>query len=246
MLGILRGSLVTACGDIVGDSSPDAKTKLRRTINEEGPGFCQFRDWAFLHTTVTFTLSRGVEEYSGDGKLPLGLQRLLACKVKDSNDGYSPIEEKALSWYEAVEDPEFQGTPYALILRGLDSNGYPRGRFYYSPDNTYTFEGDCALNWTDVSEESSGDATRIVITLDCYSAFKYWVSKAYAVVQGDAGLVALCDKQLWGDPTRRIPGLMDLLGSKQRGARKKRGFKPSGAYKAENRYRDSDYGLQIS
>jgi len=244
MLGILRGLLVTACNHIVGDFGSDAKAKLRRIINEEGRSFSQLRDWAFLHTVATFTLTDGTNEYSGSGYLPQGLQRMLAIKLKDSNDNYAPIDEKSLGWYANVEDPDFEGTPFAVVLRGLDSNGYPIARFYYTPDATYTFEADCTVDFTDVDESSSGDATRILITQDCLPAFKYWVAKAYAIGQGDPDVISNCDRQLYGNPAQRIPGLLDILFSKQRGATKRRSIKPSGAYKGENKWTVSDYGLR--
>ena len=244
MLGILRGSLVTSCCGIIGDFSADAKVKLRRIINEEGRSFSQLRDWAFLHTVATFNLADGTNEYSGSGYLPQGMQRMLAIKLKDSNNNYAPIDEKSLDWYSKIEDPTYEGTPYAIVLRGLDSSGYPIARFYFTPDATYTFEVDCTVDWTDVDETSTGDATRLIVTQDCLPAFKYWVSKAYAVGQGDGEVADRCDKQLYGNPMLRIPGLLDALFSKQRGVQKHRGVKPSSAYKDENRLTARDYGLR--
>lgn len=242
MLGIIRGTLVTACQSLVGDFSDDAKTKLRRVINEEAPGFCQIYDWAFLHSVVTFTLSDGTTEYTGSGYLPQSFQRFGAIKLKDSNNDYTPIKEKSISWYADIEDPAYEGTPDAVILRGLDSNGYPRTFFYYTPDRTYTFEADIDLKWTDVAETSAGDSTRCVITEDCLTAFKYWITRAYAITQGDDALVARCLEMLFGNKAMRIPGLLDNLTSKQRGANKQRSIRPDGSYKNENWSTSSDYG----
>lgn len=245
MLGILRGSLVTQICSIAGDFSTDAKTKIRRKINEQGPPFCQLRDWPFLHTTVTFNITDGTYEYAGSGYLPQGFQRFLALKLKDSNNDYVPIDEKPLSWYDDIQDPAFEGQPYAVVLRGLDSSGYPKAFFYYCPDATYTFEADCTLNFTDVDESSSGDTTRVIITADCYAAFSHFVAMAYAVEQGDDGLIARCERILYGDRIQRIPGLLGVLFSKQRGSGKKRQATPDSSYKQGKYITSSDYGRHI-
>lgn len=246
MLGILRGSLVTVVASICGDFSPDAKTKLRRTINRAGRSFSQLSDWAFLHTTVTFSITDGITEYGGSGYLPLGFQRFLATKLKDSNGDYVPIEEKSLSWYESIQDPTFEGQPFAVVLRGIDSSGYQKAVFYYTPDQTYTFECDCSIVFTDVDETSTGDATRVIITQDCYDAFSYWIAKAYAVEQGDDEVIARCNIELWGNPAARIPGVLQMLLSKQRGAGKWRKIQPDSSYKSSNILGTSDYGRKIT
>ena len=84
MLGIVRGTLVTAIATLIGDISDDSKVKVRRMINTVGPEFCQLTDWGFLHTVSTFTLTDGTATYSGSGYLPQNLQRILACKASDS------------------------------------------------------------------------------------------------------------------------------------------------------------------
>ena len=246
MLGILRGSLVTACCGVAGDFSDDAKTKMRRTINEEGRSFCQYRSWAFLHSTVTFNITDGTYEYSGSGYLPQSFQRFLAIKLKDSNDDYVPIDEKPLGWYDDIQDPTFEGQPFAVVLRGIDSSGYPKAFFYYCPDATYTFEADCDLIWTDVDESSSGDTTRVVVTQDAYDAFKWWVTRGYAALQGDDALIARCDKMLFGDRMQRIPGAIELLLSKQRGVGMKRRAAPDGSYKLSKYAGSADYGRKMA
>lgn len=242
MLGIVRGTLCTACQSIVGDFSTDARTKLRRVINEDGPGFCQLSDWAFLHSVITFSITDGTTSYAGSGYLPQTFSRFQATKIKDSNNNYSPIEEKSVSWYAEIEDPAYEGTPHAVVLRGIDSNGYPKAYFYYTPDTTYTFEADIDLKWTDIAETSAGDASRCVVTEDCLTAFKYWVARGYGIAQGDDSLIARCERILFGDRAARMPGLIELLKSKQRGAHKLRGIRPSSAYKSENYLTSSDYG----
>lgn len=230
MLGILRGSLVTAISGIIGDASDDSKTKVRRMINTCGPAFCQMTDWGFLHTTVTFTLTDGTKEYSGSGKIPYTFQRFLATKIMDTNGQFSPVDEKSLTWFNQIEDPSQEGTPYAVILRGLDSSGYPKTVFYPTPDRAYTFEADCKLQWTDVLEASGSDTSRIVITEDAFTAFSYYIAQALAIQQGDDALKILCDAELWGNPLIKKPGLLTMLIMNQRGANKKRGMAPRGDY----------------
>lgn len=245
MLGILRGSLVTACCGVVGDFSADAKVKLRRIINEDAPAFCQQKDWAFLHTVASFTMTIGTYSYSGSDVVPLGFQRFITAKVLDSDGDYTPVDEKSLAWYKSLEDPTFGGTPFAVVNRGIDSDGYPVLYFYYNPDEPFVFEGDCTLNWTDVSEAASADTTRIVITADCFSAFKYWVARGYAILQGDDALVNRCDLMLYGNPAQRRHGLLEILLSKQRGAGKVRSVRPDGSYKGGNYVTSSDYGRHV-
>ena len=230
MLGILRGSLVTAIIGMVGDASDDSKVKIRRKINTVGPGFCQLHDWGFLHTVATFTLSEGTYEYVGLGKIPLGFQRFLACKVIDSNNGATPLTEKSLTWYNTIEDKTYQGTPQYIVLRGLDASGYQRACFYYCPDQTYTFEGDCSLAWADIPEAAGSDTTRLVITEDCFTAFANYVANAIAIDQGDTALQAQCESELYGNPLTGKPGLMKALTGKQRGARKRRQMVPDDSY----------------
>lgn len=245
MLGILRGSLVTACCGVVQDISANAKVKMRRAINEGGRSFSQLRDWAFLHTTVTFNIVDGDYDYAGSGYLPLGFQRFVAQKITDSNGDSHPIDEKSLAWYSTIEDVAYEGEPFAVVLKGLDSNGYQQANFYYCPDDTYTFEADCDLVWTDVSAAAAGDTSRVVVTDDCFDAFKYWCAMTYAVAQGDDEVIARCQRMLYGDRMQRIPGVLDILLSKQRGALKKRGARPDGSYKNPNLITSSDYGRRM-
>ena len=245
MQGIVRGTLVTAIAGIIGDFSDDSKVKIRRMINTVGPEFCQLTDWAFLHTTVTFTLTDGNYSYVGSGYLSQTFQRFLATKLKDSTDTFYPISEKSLTWYNELDDPADEGRPFAVVLRGLDSSGYPRANFYYCPDGTYTFETDCELKWTDLAEASGSDTSRIVITEDCMTAFSFFVAGSLAVPQGDDALIDRCNAKLWGNPLLRIPGALDVLIRRQRGANKKRRIKPSDAYIDTGERTATDYGREL-
>ena len=245
MLGIVRGTLVTAVAGIIGDFSDDSKVKIRRMLNTIGPEFCQLTDWGFLHTTVTFTLSQSTASYSGSGKLPLGFQRFLACKAKDSSGTYYPIDEKSLTWYNELDDPTSEGRPYAVVQNGIDADGYQKVEFYYTPDGTYTFQAECKLGWTDIAEASANDTTRMVITPDCMSALSYYVAHSLGIQQGDSQLVELCERKLYGNRIMGIPGSLDLLILNQRGANKRRRIKPDSSYIDSSEQTISDYGHEI-
>src|SRR3990167_3309412 len=135
-------SIVSAVCDATGDDTSDAQVKIRRLVNEKGPGFCLITNWPFMRSDISFSITSSANKYSGASYLPENFKRVVGAHLKDSNNHWYPLTEVSIKErYERWINPNNnnQGQPYEFCITRPES-GYFEIEFNRLPDQNYTFE----------------------------------------------------------------------------------------------------------
>lgn len=184
-LGIVRGSIVSACADDTGDDSSDAYVKIRRLINRRGRSFCNITDWPFRYTDISFDITSSDYKYSGSSYLPANFKKVIAGHIEDENDNRYPLIEVDIQRAHEWGNPnDNQGRPDEFCITRIES-GYWQIQFNRLPDGTYTVYLEIEQQWTDIDESSDGDTTETVITQEYFDAFTHYVDIGRFKQQGD-------------------------------------------------------------
>lgn len=195
-LGIVRGSIVTAVGDLTGDDGVDAKVKIRRLINKRGQSFSDITNWPFLRDNISFNITASAYTYSGASYLPATFKEVLAAFLLDGTDRHPLTEVGIQEAYKWGNPNDNQGMPNEFCLTRIES-GYWEIQFNRLPDTTYTVYMEVALKWTDVDESSSGDSTEVVVTKDYYDAFVLYCNIDRYRQQGDLENYTMAREEWW-------------------------------------------------
>lgn len=193
-LGITQASIVSAVCDTTGDDSSDAITKVRRLINEKGPGFCLITNWPFLRTDTSFSISSSNYIYSGASYIPASFKRVLGAFILDSNSKRYPLTEVSIKEaYEWANPNDNEGRPDEFCITRNES-GYYEIQFNRLPDSSYTTYFEIEQKWANLTHATAES----IITSDYYEVFSQFVSQARARQQGDLELYTIL-KSEWYD-----------------------------------------------
>lgn len=187
-------SIVSAVCDATGDDTSDAQVKIRRLVNEKGPGFLLITNWPFMRNDISFSITTSAHKYSGASYLPESFKRVLGANLKDSNNMVYPLTEVSVTeTYERWLDPDDnQGVPEEFCISRIES-GYYEIKFNRLPDDTYTFQADIELKWTPATSTTAS----LVITDDYMESFSHFISMARARQQADIELYSLLKSEWW-------------------------------------------------
>jgi len=208
-LGITRGSIITATCDCTGDDSSDAKTKIRRLINRRGQSFCDIAEWPFLRSNISFSITSSAYTYSGASYLPTTFKRVIAAYLLDNTDRHPLVEVDIQRAHEWGNPNDNQGMPDEFCITRIES-GYWEIQFNRLPDNTYTVYLEIELQWTDISESSSGDTTEMIVTKDYYDPFVHYCCIDRFRQQGDIENYTIF-KDDWFNPMKPQDGILPKL-----------------------------------
>lgn len=204
-LCINLASVVSSVADSTGDDSQDAQVKIRRLVNEKGPGFCLITNWPFMRSDISFTIGASNHIYSGSSYLPETFKKIVGAHLVDSNSAWIPLEEISIKErYERWGNPsENQGTPSEFCITRPESSYYEI-QFNRLPDQDYTFAADIEQKWTPATSTTAN----LVVTDDYMETFCHFVSMARARQQGDMELYAILKGEWWNqrDSTGSILG----------------------------------------
>lgn len=229
---IILSSIVSVVCDATGEDSSDSQIKIRRLVNEKGPGFCKIANWPFLRTDISFSITGSAYTYSGASYIPESFQRIVGANLKDSNGTMFDIEEVSIKEkYEWDNPDDNQGRPDQFCITRIES-GYYEIQFNRLPDGTYTFYADIEQKWTNVT----ANAGTIIVTDDYFNEFTHYISMARARQQGDVELYSILRSEWWNpnDPKGSLLG--QALGGLSAPLRK-RGVRPP-----DEKIYTNDYG----
>ena len=195
-LGITRASLVSAICDATGDDSADAIVKVRRLINQCGSSFSNITNWPFLRSDLTFDITASDYKYSGADYLPATFKKVTAAFLLDGTERYPLKEVGILRAHEWKNPDENDGRPDEFCITRTES-GYWQVQFNRKPDSTYTVYFELALQWSDLT----GDTSETLITKEYYDAFVLYCSIARFRQQGDTENYQLA-KDDWYNPIK--------------------------------------------
>lgn len=193
-LFINLASVVSVCCDDTGDDTQDAQVKIRRLVNQKGPGFCLITNWPFMRSDISFSIDSSASKYSGASYLPESFKRVVGCHLKDSNNTWFDIEEVGIKErYEWLNpDDRNQRRPKQFCINRIES-GYYEIQFNSLPDQTYTFEADIELKWIPVTTTTSN----LVVTDDYMETFCHFINMARAKQQADLELYGILKSEWW-------------------------------------------------
>jgi hypothetical protein len=208
-LGIIRGSICTACADNTGDDSIDARVKIRRIVNRRGQSFCDITNFPFLRSDLSFSITSAAHTYSGASYLPTTYKRVIAAYVLDGSDRTLLKEVGIGECYEWGNPNDNQGKPDEFCISRIES-GYWEIKFNRLPDATYTIYFEIELQWVDVDESSSGDSTELLITKDYYDYFTHYCCIERFKQQGDGENYQLYNDE-WFNPMKPQSSLLTKM-----------------------------------
>ena len=187
-------SIVSVVTDSTGDDTLDAQVKIRRLVNEKGPGFCLITNWPFLRSDISFSITSSANKYSGASYLPENFKRVLGAHLVDTNNSWIPVYEDAISERYKWANPNVnnQGAPDKFCITRAES-GYYQIEFNRLPDQSYTFEVDIELKWTPATSTTA----TLIVTDDYMEAFTHFISMARARQQGDLELYGFLKSEWW-------------------------------------------------
>ena len=237
-LGIVRGSLISACADATGDSSDDV-VKIRRLINEKGPEFCELAPFPFLYSDTSFSITSAAYKYSGASYLPTTFKRIVGAFLLDGTTR-CPLDEENISEAYLWPNPDDnQGRPNKFCITRIES-GYWEIQFNRLPDNTYTVYLEIELQWADVTSDSA----EVIITKRYFPQFAHFLKMARYIQQGDTENYQIAYDQ-WDNPLKpRSSILSRLLASLSNPLKKKSVVVNKMRSGSELPTIKSDYGLQ--
>lgn len=188
-------SVVSICADNTGDDTSDAQVKIRRIVNEKGPGFCLITNWPFMRSDISFSITSSANKYSGASYLPETFKRVVGAHLKDSNNKWYPLTEVSINeryqrWLNPSADN--QGRPDEFCITRPES-GYYEIEFNRLPEATYTFEADIELKWTPATSTTAN----LLVTDDYMETFCHFISMARARQQGDLELYGILKAEWW-------------------------------------------------
>ena len=187
MLGITQASIVSAVCDATGDDSSDAIVKVRRLINEKGPGFCLITNWPFLRADTSFSITTSAYTYSGASYLPATFKRAIGAFIKDSNSQRYPLTEVSVKEaYEWANPDDNGGRPDEFCITRNES-GYYEIQFNRLPDGTYTVQFELEQKWANLTHATAES----LVTDEYFEVFSHFVSIARARQQGDLELYGI-------------------------------------------------------
>jgi len=192
-LGITQASLVSAICDATGDDSSDAQTKVKRLINEKGPGFMLITNWPFLRANISFDITTSAYTYSGASYLPANFKRIVGAFILDGTDRYPLTEVSIKEAYEWANPNDYDARPQKFCITRNES-GYYEIQFDRLPDSTYTVYFDIEQKWLNLTHATAES----IITDDYYEAFSHFCSMARARSQTDLELYGIL-KSEWYD-----------------------------------------------
>ena len=192
-LGITRASLVSAICDDTGDSGPDSVVKVRRLINRRGTQFCKITNWPFLRSDLSFDVTNaGGWTYSGASYLPTTFKKVITAYLMDG-DVRCPFTQvgvhEAADWHAPADN---EGMPDEFCITRMES-GYWQMAINRVPDQTYTVYFEIALQWSDLTEDTS----ETVMPKDYYDAFVHFCDISKFRQQGDMEQMQLAQRQWW-------------------------------------------------
>jgi len=231
-LYINLASVVSIVADSTGDDTSDAQVKIRRLVNEKGPGFCLITNWPFMRSDVSFSISSTANKYSGASYLPENFKRVVGAHLKDSNNKWYPLTEVSINeryqrWINPNNDN--QGLPDEFCITRPES-GYYEIEFNRLPSETYTFEADIELKWTPATSTTAN----LVITDDYMETFTHFIATARARQQGDLELYGIL-KSEWWNPSDSQGSILGRALASIKSPLKRQGMTP---LEAERQYRD--------
>lgn len=204
-LGIVFGSIISACADRTGEDSADSIVKIKRLINEKGPEFCSITDFPFLRSDLSFNITTSAYKYSGASYLPTTFKKVLAAFILDGTNRYPLTEVGIIEAHQWPNPDDNTGRPSEFCITRIES-GYWEIQFNNKPDNTYTVYLEIALQWTDLSATTD----EAVVTKPFYPMFAHYVSMARFIQQGDSENYAIAKAEWFnpGHPKSSILGIM--------------------------------------
>ena|SRR3990167_2234341 len=221
-LYINLASVVSIVSDSTGDDTADAQVKIRRLVNEKGPGFCLITNWPFMRSDISFSITPSANKYSGASYLPETFKRVVGAHLVDTNDSWLPLTEISIAerynWLNPSVDN--QGAPNEFCITRPES-GYFQIEFNRLPDQNYTFEADIELKWTPATSTTAN----LPITDDYMETFCHFISMARARQQGDLELYGIL-KSEWWNPNDSQGSILGRALASIKGALKRQGMKP--------------------
>jgi hypothetical protein len=228
-------SIVSIVCDSTGDDTSDAQVKIRRLVNEKGPGFLAITNWPFTRSDISFSITPSANYYSGSSYLPETFKRVMGAHLKDSSGKWYPLKEVSISerygsWINPSSDS--QGRPDEFCITRPES-GYYQIEFNRLPDATYTFEADIELKWTPLTTSTSN----LIVTDDYMETFCHFISMARARQQGDLELYGIL-KSEWWNPQDSIGSILGRALASIKGPLNRRQMTPP---EPEPIYRDYNF-----
>ncbi len=187
-------SVVSIVSDNTGDDTADAQVKIRRLVNEKGPGFCLITNWPFMRSDISFSITSSANKYSGASYLPENFKRIVGAHLQDSNSAWYPLTEVSIAERYRWLNPNVnnQGRPDEFCVTRPES-GYYEIEFNRLPDATYTFQADVELKWTPATSTTAN----LLITDDYMETFCHFISMARARQQADLELYSILKAEWW-------------------------------------------------